>query len=394
MLLHECYLEDKENLHKWDSYAQENGRPCYEQEAMEWEKCLTPVVAWAIGSKGENFPSHVGIPIAEKRIGTYYKLEAHFDNPNMERAIDTTGLRIQYTSKLRQHEGGILVTGITLSPLHVIPPKQTEFKSAGYCCTNCTEELFPKDGINVVSVLLHSHLAGRKLQLRHIRGDNELAPIAQDNHYDFNYQQSRLLPQEVKVLPGDGLITECTYNTKSRSKPTFGGYSTMQEMCLAFVVHYPRTELAGCYSMPPVKYFFSNLGVKKFYGKEMSEVEDMILLGNPEAEKPQATTKKPLFQYMPGDENSPEANHRAILALKNAKGYKIDTEDEVASNNILDQLIIEMPLEFQNKSFLAHLDALPYSEVSLTQKIEEYFYKGLHQTFCRKRDDSLAMVSE
>lgn len=38
--------------------------------------------------------------------------------------------------------------------------------------------MFPRDGINVISVLLHSHLAGRKLQLRHIRGQKELLPLA------------------------------------------------------------------------------------------------------------------------------------------------------------------------------------------------------------------------
>lgn len=46
--------------------------------------------------------------------------------------------------------------------------------------------MFPRDGINVVSVLLHSHLAGRKLKLRHIRGDKELLPLAQVNKLDLN----------------------------------------------------------------------------------------------------------------------------------------------------------------------------------------------------------------
>lgn len=158
-------------------------------------------------------------------------------------------------------------------------------------------QIFPKDGINVVSVLLHSHLAGRKLKLRHLRGGNELAPLVQvtsyintivmqpskclfpfqDDHYDFNYQQSRSLTHEIKVLPGDSLITECTYSTLERKKPTLGGYATSEEMCLAFVLHYPKTELAGCYSMPPVKYFFETLGVKEFYDTTWTDLEDRIL---------------------------------------------------------------------------------------------------------------------
>lgn len=108
---------------------------------------------------------------------------------------------------------------------------------------------------------------------------NKVFNFIKDDKYDFNYQQSRALSLEVKVLPGDALVTECSYYTKNRKKPTFGGYSTKQEMCLAFVLHYPRTELAGCYSMPPIKYFFETLGIKQFYSIDMSEVEKLILQG-------------------------------------------------------------------------------------------------------------------
>lgn len=37
--------------------------------------------------------------------------------------------------------------------------------------------MFPERGINVVSVLLHSHLAGKRLSLRHIRNGEELPKI-------------------------------------------------------------------------------------------------------------------------------------------------------------------------------------------------------------------------
>lgn len=51
------------------------------------------------------------------------------------------------------------------------------------------------------------------------------------------------------------------------------------------------------------------------------------------------------------------------------------------------------PQEFRNKSFMSHLQNIPYNETILTKKMEEYFYNGLHMTFCRKRDDTLAIVS-
>ncbi|XP_064213511.1 MOXD1 homolog 1 [Tribolium castaneum] len=391
MILHECEL-DGEDVHKWERFSKENGRLCYGPNmAPEWEKCLTPLVAWAIGSKGENFPKHVGLPLAAKK-NSFYMLEVHFDNPAMKQAQDTSGLRLHYTSDLRENEGGILTTGIALSSLHFIPPYQREYKTAGYCNTDCTKATFPKEGIHVVSVMLHSHLAGRKLKLRHIRAGRELPPLAQDEHYDFNYQQSRALSQDVIILPGDGLVTECTYSTLNRNKPTLGGYSTKEEMCLAFVLHYPRTQLAGCYSMSPIKYFFKNLGVNKFYGKNMEEIENIFLHGEAETNpvSPSTSPNKPLFPYQPGDEMSPEANRRAIIALQNAKDYTIEGETH-EGQTMFDKLVIEDPEEFRNKSFMDHLQDIPYNESLITRKMEEYFYTGLHLTFCRKRDDSLAI---
>ncbi|KAJ8981753.1 hypothetical protein NQ317_004933, partial [Molorchus minor] len=388
MIMHECELGKNGNTPMWDNFAKEPGRLCYSDMPIEWEKCLTPIVAWAVGSKGEYFPNHVGLPLGGKK-NSYYMLEVHFDNPSMKDAVDTSGLRLLYSNELRENEGAILITGVAPSTLHFIPPYQKEYRTAGYCSLGCTKEVIPKDGINVVSVMLHSHLAGRKLKLRHIRGGKELAPLAQDEHYDFNYQQSRTLSQYTPILPGDGLITECTYSTEKRHKPTLGGYSTQEEMCLAFILHYPRTQLAGCYSIPPVKYFFETLGIKEFYGKDMTQIEQALLEGKTEVDAPSTTTPKP-FENKPGDEMSPEANLKAIMALRNAKEYSI--QGEVAEGQgVFDKLIIKDPAEFRNLTLSDHLQNIPYNETILTKKMEEYFYKGLHLTFCRKRDDTLAI---
>ncbi|XP_074030668.1 MOXD1 homolog 1 isoform X1 [Leptinotarsa decemlineata] len=390
MIMHECDLDDSDDVAVWDAFSKEGGRLCYANMPPLWDKCLTPLVAWAVGSKGENFPNHIGLPLADKK-NSFYMLEVHFDNPTMRSASDTSGLRLHYTSELRQHEGGILITGVAPSTLHFVPPHQPEYKTAGYCSVDCTKEVIPKDGINVVSVMLHSHSAARKLKLRHIRAMKELSPLAEDNHYDFNYQQSRRLSQDTLILPGDGLITECTYSTLGRDKPTLGGYSTKDEMCLAFVLHYPRTQLSGCYSIPPVKYFFETLGIREFYGKDMVNIEKDLLEGKREPEPLPTTTSKP-FIIKPGDENSEEANQRAIIALKNAKEYSIDGES--SERHVFDKLVIKEPAEFKNLTFTEHLHNMPYNETVFTKKMEEYFYKGLHLTFCRKRDDSLIIKED
>lgn len=48
-------------------------------------------------------------------------------------------------------------------------------------------------------------ITGRKEKIRHYRGDEELPYIANDEHYDFNYQNNRHFRTELKLLPGDHL---------------------------------------------------------------------------------------------------------------------------------------------------------------------------------------------
>lgn len=42
-----------------------------------------------------------------------------------------------------------------------------------------------------------------------------------DMSYDFNYQQARVLKEEMKVMPGDSLIVKCGYDSTKRKMPTF-----------------------------------------------------------------------------------------------------------------------------------------------------------------------------
>lgn len=115
------------------------------------------------------------------------------------------------------------------------------------------------------------------MSLKHIREGKELPHIVRENRFDFDYQQSHSLQEEVKILPGDELVTECVYGTEDRTRPTMGGYAATQEMCLAFVVYYPRTQLAGCYSTSPPKDFFKTLGVYDFKGVTLDNLEKLFL---------------------------------------------------------------------------------------------------------------------
>ena len=58
--------------------------------------------------------------------------------------------------------------------------------------------------MQVYVVLLH---VGVSVKMRHIRNGKELPPIDSNLHYDFNFQQSSVIPS-IKVLPVSTLLCE------------------------------------------------------------------------------------------------------------------------------------------------------------------------------------------
>lgn len=56
-------------------------------------------------------------------------------------------------------------------------------------------------GIRIFAVLMHAHLAGRAVRVRHFRNRDELQHLAQDDGFDFNFQEFQSLADERLVLP-------------------------------------------------------------------------------------------------------------------------------------------------------------------------------------------------
>jgi len=251
MLLYECsdHFPDHHLNYTGDCYGSNMPPPISECTGV------STIAAWAIGGKEFFYPEHVGFPIGKADSPKVVILEIHYDNPNkVEGMIDSSGLRFHYTKQLRKYEAGVLFIGADVSNSLVIPPGQTGWEISGFCSADCTKEGFkgsklPEGGINVFSSMLHTHLAGRKTFIRHVSGDGvELPEIARDDHYDFNFQEYHILNEEVHVAPGDSLINVCIYDTKDRIMPTIGGLRTYDEMCLSFLMYYPKVNLTKCVS--------------------------------------------------------------------------------------------------------------------------------------------------
>lgn len=59
----------------------------------------------------------------------------------------------------------------------------------------------------------------------------------------------------------------------------------------------------------------------------------------------------------------------------------------------IDKLIISDPVEFHDRSFMAHLNQLPWTEPLFTRRVEQTVLTGKHMTFCRVSNESISVVS-
>ncbi|XP_077324317.1 dopamine beta-hydroxylase [Lithobates pipiens] len=246
--------------------------PC--DSKMKPEKlnhCRHVLAAWAMGAKPFYYPQDVGLSFGGARSSRFLRLEVHYHNPlELKGLHDSSGIRLYYTPSLRKFDAGIMELGLVYTPVMAIPPRQKSFYLTGYCTDKCTEMALPPDGIQIFASQLHTHLTGRTVTTVNVRDGKEVEIVNIDKHFSPHFQEIRMLKKPVQVLPGDLLITSCSYNTEDRSRVTVGGFSITDEMCVNYIHYYPRTELELCKSHVDPGYLrrYFNL-VNRFSGDEV-----------------------------------------------------------------------------------------------------------------------------
>ncbi|XP_062515714.1 DBH-like monooxygenase protein 1 [Corticium candelabrum] len=210
---------------------------------------MSQIAVWAVGGAGITFPSQVGLPMSGQTGTQYVLMETHYNN-EQSRAdyVDNSGIRIYYTPSKRQYDGAVLQFGHTITASLLLPPGKDNIITRNLCPASCTEAGLPATGVNVFGTMLHSHTAGKGIWIEHSRKSVQLPNIDSNYNYDFNFQDIVLLNNEVKILPGDDVQVFCDYDTSARTQVTIGGLGTLDEMCLAFLLVYPRPQLSVCLS--------------------------------------------------------------------------------------------------------------------------------------------------
>ncbi|KAJ3081408.1 hypothetical protein HK102_002360 [Quaeritorhiza haematococci] len=213
-------------------------------------QCERYMVAYGPGVRRTEMPSEAGFPIGGggAEVPNYFALQIHYTNIEKKAdIIDGSGFKLEYTPTLRQHDVGVLAVGqMNLN----IPPGQPRFSATpNLCPSTCTKNI--PHPLNIIDQVFHMHTLGRSIRTQHIRDGKELPTIAR-SYYDFNYQSSSPPhPRNKQILPGDSLITTCTFDSTSRNTTTKWGESTEEEMCVNFITYYPAVRMTGCMSMTP-----------------------------------------------------------------------------------------------------------------------------------------------
>lgn len=230
--------------------------------------CRDVIGGWAVGGEPFVYPDNMGLQWFGE-VYDYIVGEFHYDNSQYKKNLtnDNSFMRLYVSPDIRPVQVGRLEMGTDTSNQAIVAPaKQEKFTVYGFCTAQCTKNY--DEDIFILSGLLHMHLAGRKIRIRHIRNGTELEPVLADEHYDFNYQSPQIVfdnPRQIK--PGDDLILECEIDTTLHDTTLLGGLSTHEEMCTTFLDYYPRhNQLSdSCYSRMDTGGFAQAMGVTAIY---------------------------------------------------------------------------------------------------------------------------------
>jgi len=207
---------------------------------------IEPILAWAVGGKPTYFDRAFGIPVGGAGRSSFM-MEAHLDVVDEKPHVTNMKFRVLYTRKLRPNDGGIMVVGANVDEF-LLTPAGTKTDRIGYCHSACSERGLPAGGINIVGSMLHMHTIGVGMKTQLVRANGtEMPLIDDDQHYDFNLQTYEAI-EPVQMYPGDQLITTCTYDGTGRAERTLGGEGTDAEMCLHYLMVWPKPTISGCLS--------------------------------------------------------------------------------------------------------------------------------------------------
>ena len=197
------------------------------------------VYVWAPGDYPVSLPSFLGTPMFGADGFNAFGIEVHYNNPQGTAGIiDSSGVRVFWTSESREQQIGILSTGdpqLYLMGQEVgNGPSRHSFDCPGACSSAVGKE------VTVLREYLHMHEIGARMTNEQIR-DGQVIRTAAIDYWEFDQNGNAAIQEDPFIVkPGDGFKTTCYFN--GNDDRTFGMASS-EEMCMTFLYYYPRAKI-------------------------------------------------------------------------------------------------------------------------------------------------------
>jgi hypothetical protein len=193
---------------------------------------------WAPGGENLYLPPEAGFRAGVNGTVTV-RFQVHYDNPLNQSFTDSGGFDVLYTDQLRPNDAGIATFG-DIGSIYV-PANEPAHEHVASCSGNFTATNFGGP-LNVIATWLHAHDIGSVLWGEVLPvGGGQPYELGREDPYYFDNQTFKLAAPNTVLMPGDEVRTHCVYDNSGNPNPVEGGAQTEDEMCINFVLYYPKS---------------------------------------------------------------------------------------------------------------------------------------------------------
>jgi hypothetical protein len=209
--------------------------PCEAEMSAVWRM----VYGWGPGSPGLSMPEGVGLTLEPHE---HFVMQIHYSNPlALVDATDTSGVDLCTSGEPPLHQADVMAFG-TLD--FTIPPHQ----SMGVDCEYTIPEMLGT--FHAIAGLPHMHALGTSIANTVEKGGSTSAApidIGSVPNWDFDVQEWKTF--NATLRPGDVVRTRCAWNNTT-DVPVVQGEDSADEMCLDFVLYYPKADNLLSWALP------------------------------------------------------------------------------------------------------------------------------------------------
>ena len=224
-------------LHHWLAFKSSSGSPhgtvTRNVTGTTFGENAELIAGWAVGGCTTTYPADVGVKLpATGKIMVQWHHYNHTGAP----AADGSAVQIcTVPQSMRPNIAGLTFLGTEdFNGLLGMGPGKQDFT------TSC-----PNDSnapIHIIGFTPHMHTIGSNMKTDLKRAAGGMQTTIFDKPFKFDEQVNYMLKPEVVMMPGDELITTCTFQNDTGFNVAFG-QSTNQEMCYQFALAYPYGAL-------------------------------------------------------------------------------------------------------------------------------------------------------